>query len=85
MVQLQRDPTVNKEEVAAKCLTAAKQAVKLSPQSWLHWNVLGVICMSSYIKNYALAQHCFVMAIDRESNNAVAWSNLGTLYLQLGT
>lgn len=84
-MQLDRDSTLNKEDTAAKCLAAAKHAVKLCPQSWLHWNILGVICMSPYIKNYALAQHCFIMAIDRESNNATAWSNLGTLYLHLGT
>lgn len=84
-MQLRRDPTTDKNDVAARCLAAAKHAVKLSPQSWLHWNILGVICMSSCIKNYALAQHCFIMAIDREANNAVAWSNLGILYLHLGT
>lgn len=84
-MQLNRDFTNDKLDVAAKCLAAAKHAVKLHPQSWLHWNVLGVACMSPRIKNYALAQHCFVMAIDRELNNAVAWNNLGTLYLHLGT
>ncbi|XP_011689404.1 PREDICTED: tetratricopeptide repeat protein 37 [Wasmannia auropunctata] len=84
LMQLDRHSTVNKNDVAAKCYAAAKHAVKVCPQSWLHWNVLGVICMSIYIKNYALAQHCFIMAIDRESNNAVAWSNLGALYLHLG-
>lgn len=36
------------------------------------------------IRNYALAQHSWVMAIDREPNNGVAWTNLGTLYLYLG-
>ncbi|XP_072746078.1 superkiller complex protein 3 isoform X2 [Anoplolepis gracilipes] len=84
LMQLNRDCTVNKDDTAAKCLAAAKHAVKLCPQSWLHWNILGIICMSPYIKNYVLAQHCFVMAIDRESNNAIAWNNLGTLYLHLG-
>lgn len=83
-LQLDSDSRVNKDETASKCLAAAKHAVKLCPQSWLHWNILGVICMSPYIKNYALAQHCFIMAIDRESNNAIAWSNLGILYLYLG-
>ena len=40
--------------------------------------------MTKEIKNYALAQHCFVTAIDEELNNAVAWTNLGSLYLHLG-
>ncbi|XP_077270060.1 superkiller complex protein 3 isoform X1 [Temnothorax americanus] len=84
LMQLNRATTVNKSDVAIKCLEAAKRSIKLCPQSWLHWNILGVICMSVYVKNYALAQHCYVMAIERESNNATAWSNLGTLYLYLG-
>ncbi|KAL0112836.1 hypothetical protein PUN28_012243 [Cardiocondyla obscurior] len=84
LMQLNRDSTVSKNDVAIKCYAAAKHTVKLDPQSWLNWNILGVICMSVYVKNYALAQHCFVMAIDKESNNAIAWSNLGTLYLHLG-
>lgn len=84
-IQLQRNFTINISDVTAKCLAAAKQAVKLYPQSWLHWNLLGVICMSQNVRNYALAQHCFIMAIDREPNNAIAWSNIGTLYLHLGT
>ncbi|XP_014485629.1 PREDICTED: tetratricopeptide repeat protein 37 [Dinoponera quadriceps] len=83
-MQLRRNSTINKSDVAARCFAAAKQAVKLCPQSWLHWNILGVICMSLNVRNYALAQHCFVMATDREPNNAIAWSNLGTLYLHLG-
>lgn len=40
--------------------------------------------MTEEIKNYALAQHCCVVAIDREPNNAIVWTNLGTLYLNLG-
>ncbi|CAK9797777.1 Tetratricopeptide repeat protein 37 [Anthophora plagiata] len=83
-MQLQLDPTVNHESLASKCLAAGKHAVKLSPSMWLHWNLLGVICMSPYVKNYALAQHAFVMAIDKELNNAIVWSNLGTLYLCIG-
>lgn len=34
-------------------------------------------------KNYALAQHAFIKSIMLEHNNAVAWCNLGTLYLHL--
>lgn len=83
-MQLNRVSTINKNNVATECLEAAKHSVKLCPQSWLHWNILGVICMSVYIKNYALAQHSFIMAIARESNNAIAWNNLGALYFHLG-
>ncbi|CAD6233381.1 GSCOCG00007165001-RA-CDS [Cotesia congregata] len=82
--QLIHDSTVNRKVTAEKSLEAAKQAVRLCPTTWVHWNILGVICMMPEIKNYALAQHSWVMAIDREPNNGVAWTNLGTLYLHLG-
>lgn len=34
--------------------------------------------------NYAMAQHCFIKAAIAESNSAVAWTNLGILYLLMG-
>lgn len=82
--QLRLKSTENRSDVAKKASEAAKRAIKLSPSSWLHWNILGVICMTEEIKNYALSQHCFIMAIDMEPHNAIAWTNLGTLYLHLG-
>ncbi|XP_011301228.1 tetratricopeptide repeat protein 37 [Fopius arisanus] len=84
LTQLRLDSSVDLLSTAKKSLAAAQQAVKLNPSTWVHWNLLGVICMTEEIKNYALAQHCWVMAIDREPNNAIAWTNLGTLYLHLG-
>ncbi|XP_017884078.1 tetratricopeptide repeat protein 37 [Ceratina calcarata] len=83
LIQLRHRPA-NEKNLAGKCLAAVKHAVKLNPSAWSHWNLLGVICMSPCIKNYALAQHAYIMAIDRELNNAVVWSNLGTLYLNIG-
>ncbi|ELK11514.1 Tetratricopeptide repeat protein 37 [Pteropus alecto] len=41
-------------------------------------NVLGILLG---IRNYALAQHCFIKSIQSEQINAVAWTNLGVLYL----
>ncbi|XP_033324509.2 superkiller complex protein 3 [Megalopta genalis] len=84
LMQLHLDPTVNHKTLASKCLAVGKHAVKLCSSTWLHWNLLGVICMSPYIRNYALAQHSYVMAIDKELNNPVVWCNLGTLYLHIG-
>ncbi|XP_057320439.1 SKI3 subunit of superkiller complex protein [Microplitis mediator] len=84
LAQVHHDSTVNRKITAEKSLEAAKQAVRLCSTTWVHWNILGVICMLPEIKNYALAQHSWVMAIDREPNNGVAWTNLGTLYLYLG-
>ncbi|XP_003703191.3 superkiller complex protein 3 [Megachile rotundata] len=84
LMQLKLDPSVDHKKLAGKCLAAAKHAVKLCPSMWLHWNLLGVICMSPHIKNYALAQHAFIIAIDKGLNNATVWCNLGTLYLHIG-
>lgn len=81
LMQLQYDPSINHKNLASKSLAAAKHAIKLNPSIWIHWNLLGVICMSPYIKNFALAQHAYIMAIDTEINNAIVWCNLGTLYL----
>ncbi|XP_076761595.1 superkiller complex protein 3 isoform X2 [Xylocopa sonorina] len=85
LMQLQSYPLIDHKNLGSKCLAAAKHAIKLNPAVWIHWNLLGVICMSPYIKNYALAQHAYIMAIDKELNNATLWSNLGTLYLHTGS
>lgn len=83
--QLRLDTSIiNPNEMANASLAAAKEAVKIDPSTWFYWNLLGVICMSNEIKNYALAQHSFVMAIQIEHNNACSWTNLGCLYLLLG-
>ncbi|OAD55841.1 Tetratricopeptide repeat protein 37 [Eufriesea mexicana] len=84
LMQLRYYPCSTDKSVANECLAAAKYAVKLCPSIWMHWNLLGVICMSPFIKNYALAQHSYIMAIDKDFNNSVVWSNLGTLYLHIG-
>ncbi|XP_043502031.1 tetratricopeptide repeat protein 37 [Polistes fuscatus] len=81
--QLRLNSLNNRQEIANEALTAAKYAVKLCPTSWSHWNILGIICMIPEVKNYALAQHCFIMSISRE-NNAIVWTNLGILYALLG-
>ncbi|KAK7473574.1 hypothetical protein BaRGS_00035177 [Batillaria attramentaria] len=65
-----------------KCLYALKKAVSLDPGNHMHWTALGVAATSPYVKNLPLAQHCFIKSIQSETNNAVAWTNLGTLYLQ---
>ncbi|XP_012257142.2 tetratricopeptide repeat protein 37 isoform X1 [Athalia rosae] len=83
LAQLRLSATERSYEIAEKAEAAAKQAIRLAPSSWRHWNLLGVICMTKEIKNYALSQHCYVMAIDMEPQNAIAWTNLGTLYLHL--
>ena len=34
-------------------------------------------------ENYYLAQHCFIKALTLNDTNAIAWTNLGGLYLSL--
>lgn len=41
----------------------------------------GIIFVFLDPPNYALAQHAFIKAVTVDHNTAVAWTNLGTLYL----
>lgn len=67
--------------LATEC---AKYAIKLAPSKWQHWNLLGVISASKRVNNVALAQHCFIKSVTIDRKCAVAWSNLGILYLTQG-
>ncbi|XP_046996555.1 tetratricopeptide repeat protein 37 [Schistocerca americana] len=73
-----------KNQLRNWALKAAKKCVTLSPRNCQHWNLLGVVAASPEINNLKLAQHSFIKAIELEKNNAVPWTNLGTLYLCLG-
>lgn len=43
-----------------------------------------VLYFSSEIKKPAVAQHAFIQSINLDNANPVPWTNLGTLYLELG-
>lgn len=60
---------------------AAKYTIKLMPNRWTNWNLLGVICAQSEIGNLALAQHCFIKSLQINKKSAITWTNLGILYL----
>lgn len=62
----------------------AKHTIKLLPSRWMNWNLLGVICATTDINNLPLAQHCFIKALELNKKAAVAWTNLGVLYLSQG-
>ncbi|XP_077571845.1 tetratricopeptide repeat protein 37 isoform X2 [Stigmatopora nigra] len=66
-------------EKSQQCL---RKAVMMDSGEHSYWNALGVINISKGLENFALAQHCFIQSIQVESNNVVAWTNLGTLYLK---
>lgn len=63
---------------------ATKHAIKLSPNRWRNWNLLGVICTIEEVKNERLAQHCFIKSLELDKKLAVVWTNLGVLYLSNG-
>lgn len=65
-----------------KALDILKQAITLDPQNCKHWDALGIALCSKDCFNPKLAQHCFIKSIQVENNNAVAWTNLGALYLK---
>ncbi|XP_028749852.1 tetratricopeptide repeat protein 37 [Peromyscus leucopus] len=68
-------------ELLEKSVHCLKKAVRLDSNNHLYWNALGVVACYRGIRNYALAQHCFIKSIQAEQINAAAWTNLGVLYL----
>ena len=71
-------------KILQRAMTAARRAVSICPENDTHWNMLGVVAACEEMKQRAVAQHAFIQAIQLNSNNAVAWTNLGTLYLMVG-
>ncbi|XP_076443971.1 tetratricopeptide repeat protein 37-like [Babylonia areolata] len=71
-----------RREVVERSVRSLKKALTLDPSHHRHWTALGVVAASPYVGNLALAQHCFIKSVQCEANNAVAWTNLGTLYLR---
>ncbi|PSN51235.1 Tetratricopeptide repeat protein 37 [Blattella germanica] len=71
-----------KQQLREHALAAIKKSIHLNSKDWQHWNLLGVIAASPELSKLALAQHAFIKAIQLE-NNAMTWTNLGTLYLSL--
>lgn len=61
-------------------LTIIKYCIQNSPTSSNFWNLIGVISVHRAMKNYSIAQHAFITAINFDKNNAMAWCNLGALY-----
>lgn len=78
----------SKEEVKEECLKlayeGAKYLVKLSPVKWQYWNILGIVSATKEIDDPALAQHCFIKALNLNKKTFTSWSNLGVFYLIQG-
>lgn len=63
---------------------AAKHIIKEVPTKWKYWNLLGVVCATKELNDLALAQHCFIKALELDKKLATVWTNLGVLYLSQG-
>ncbi|CAH1156223.1 unnamed protein product [Phaedon cochleariae] len=73
-----------RELLLSYCVAAAEHCTADNPSNWQHWNLLGNIALQRRPPNYALAQHYFIKAVMVDHNSAIAWANLGTIYLILG-
>ncbi|XP_075224696.1 superkiller complex protein 3-like isoform X1 [Lycorma delicatula] len=73
--------STDKKQLMQTAFLAAKKSISLEPKGWENWNLLGVIAKLNEINEKPLAQHCFIQSILNEEKNAVAWTNLGILYL----
>ncbi|XP_064650742.1 tetratricopeptide repeat protein 37-like [Lineus longissimus] len=72
------------QELCHKSTQVLKKAICMDQNRHLYWLALGVVSLSSVINDVPLAQHCFIKSIQVESNNVMAWTNLGVLYLKHG-
>ncbi|XP_073447000.1 superkiller complex protein 3 isoform X3 [Dendrobates tinctorius] len=70
----------NQSDLLEKSMQCIKKAIMMDSSNHQYWNALGVISCSNDV-NKALAQHAFIKSIQCQQNNAIAWTNLGALYL----
>ncbi|KAM4050000.1 superkiller complex protein 3 isoform 2-T3 [Anomaloglossus baeobatrachus] len=71
----------NQTDLLEKSVQCIKKAIMMDSGNHQYWNALGVISCSNGVNNKALAQHAFIKSIQCQQNNAIAWTNLGALYL----
>ncbi|XP_065837280.1 tetratricopeptide repeat protein 37-like [Oscarella lobularis] len=71
-----------KSKILQSALQALQKAVRLDSECSEYWNSLGMISMHPTIGEFALAQHGFIKSIQLQQTNAIAWTNLGVLYLR---
>lgn len=73
-----------KAEYLKLAYDGAKHLVKLAPTKWQNWNLLGIVSSTKEINDPALAQHCFIKAVNLDKKTFTSWSNLGVFYLMHG-
>jgi superkiller protein 3 len=76
-IHLGKDEAIWKE-TQAQAIACAKEALKLEPGNGMYWCTLGTLVFDHGVP---LAQHCFIKAIECDSKDITAWTNLGFLYL----
>ncbi|XP_055956179.1 tetratricopeptide repeat protein 37-like [Patella vulgata] len=78
---------IKKREVIQLSTRCYGRALKILPENSMLWHDLGIAyfhlseLVQEKVNNPELAQHCFIKSVNTETNNVVAWTNLGTLYL----
>uniref|UniRef100_A0A1B0DNB2 Uncharacterized protein n=1 Tax=Phlebotomus papatasi TaxID=29031 RepID=A0A1B0DNB2_PHLPP len=71
-----------KQEYLRKAMLYVKQSIALKSNRWQNWNMLGAISVK--LGNVCQALHCFVKALRLNKTSAMAWCNLGLMYLNEG-
>ena len=67
--------------VLTDAIKFAKLALRYLPDSFEFWNTLGICTFDDEPK---LSQHSFIMSIEHNPLNVLAWNNLGHFYLKHG-
>ncbi|SGY22813.1 BQ5605_C019g08861 [Microbotryum silenes-dioicae] len=71
-------PRFTPETALHQAIRALKFGLHHEPFNSSFWNALGVL---TFDISGRLAQHCFIRSIEHNSQNAIAWTNLGLFYL----
>merc|ERR1719209_321913 len=79
MIQVGRLHAAQNNSDAA--IVALRQAITLEPGKAAFWSILGVELARA--GNWTQAQHCLVRSLQLETS-AIAWTNLGAVYMALG-
>uniref|UniRef100_A0A8C1WLQ7 Tetratricopeptide repeat domain 37 n=1 Tax=Cyprinus carpio TaxID=7962 RepID=A0A8C1WLQ7_CYPCA len=74
-------PGDDAQSLLEKAMQCVKKAIMLDSANHTYWNTLGVV---SGLHNGVVMHYSCVDVIFSESNNVVAWTNLGALYLKKG-
>jgi superkiller protein 3 len=67
------------KENQAQAIACAKEALKMEPGNGSYWTAMGDLVVDSGVK---LAQHCYIKAVESDSQAVTPWVNLGFLYLR---